>query len=164
MEEKRMRTTRRETTRQQPLPNGTAVAVDIAQGQARCRGRIVEADCDGGWLYRIEVATGDACDEHRNEKGDLWVCDFEVRKLSRKEAGTMKRRKPKTAEADTLALAQAIHDHLSPEGVAAVAAHLQALHPSKKKSADRQVVWFHDFLVGLLGDDEYARLSVELGF
>jgi hypothetical protein len=62
------------------------------------------------------------------------------------------------------ALAEAIRDQLSPEGVAAVAAHLQALHPSKKKSADRQVVWFHDFLVGLLGDDEYARLSDELGF
>ena len=91
----------------------------------------------------------------------------------------MARCKPKTYEAsykgrkvrvtvpdrdEATALAQAIRDHLSPEGVAAVAAHLQALHPSKHKSADRQVVWFHDFLVGLLGDDEYNRLSVELGF
>jgi hypothetical protein len=91
----------------------------------------------------------------------------------------MKRRKAKTYEAsykgrkvrvtvppndEADALAQAIRDHLSPDGVAAVAAHLQALHPSKHKKADRQVVWFHDFLVGLLGDEEYARLSVELGF
>ena len=76
----------------------------------------------------------------------------------------MPRSKLKTHEVECNALAQAIRDHLSPEGVAAVAAHLQALPPSKNKSADRQVVWFHDFLVGLLGDDEYNRLSVELGF
>jgi hypothetical protein len=61
-------------------------------------------------------------------------------------------------------LAEALRENLSPEGVAAIAAHLQALHPSKNKSADRQVVWFHDFLVGLLGDDEYNRLCDELGF
>ena len=67
----------------QPLPNGTAVDVDIAQGLARCQGRIAEADYDDGWLYRIEVTTGDACDDHRNEKGDLWVCQFEVKPLSR---------------------------------------------------------------------------------
>jgi hypothetical protein len=76
----------------------------------------------------------------------------------------MPRSKLKNHEVESNALAQAIRDHLSPEGVAAVAVHLQALHPSKKKSADRQVVWFHDFLVGLLGDEEYTRLSVELGF
>ena len=91
----------------------------------------------------------------------------------------MTRRKPKTYAADykgrkvrvtvpeseeANVLADAIRDHLSPEGVAAIAAHLQALHPSKKKSADRQVVWFHDLLVTLLGDDEYNRLCDELGF
>ena len=65
---------------------------------------------------------------------------------------------------ETNILAEALRDHLSPEGVAAIAAHLQALHPSKNKSADRQVVWFHDLLVGLLGDDEYNRLCDELGF
>ena len=91
----------------------------------------------------------------------------------------MAKRKPKTYEADHAgrkvrvtvpesdeanALADAIRDSLSPEGVAAVAAHLQALYPSKKDSTDREVVWFHDFLVNLLGSDEYNRLCDELGF
>ena len=91
----------------------------------------------------------------------------------------MTRRKPKTYAADykgrkvqvtvpeneeANALAAAIRDSLSPEGVAAIAAHLQALHPSKSENADRQVVWFRDFLVRLLGDDEYNRLCDELGF
>ena len=91
----------------------------------------------------------------------------------------MTRRKPKLYDAkykgrkvgvtvpkddETSALADALRDHLSPEGVAAIAAHLQALYPSKSETADRQVVWFHDFLVGLLGDDEYNRLIDEPGF
>ena len=67
----------------QPLPNGTVVDVDIAQGLAHCQGRIAEAEYDGGWLYRIEVTAGDAGDDHRNEKDDLWVCQFEVKPLSR---------------------------------------------------------------------------------
>ena len=69
---------------------------------------------------------------------------------------------PESEEAN--ALADAIRDYLSPEGVAAIAAHLQALHPSRSEIADREVVWFHDFLVRLLGDDEYNRLIDELGF
>jgi hypothetical protein len=61
-----------------PLPIHTEVEVDIAQGLACCRGRILEAEYDDGWLYRVEVTAGDPCDDHRNEDGDLWVCLFEV--------------------------------------------------------------------------------------
>ena len=61
-----------------PLPIHTEVDVDIAQGLACCRGRIVEAEYDDGWLYRIEVISGDACDDHRHGDGQLWVCEFEV--------------------------------------------------------------------------------------
>jgi len=61
-----------------PLSAGTTVDVDIAQGLARCRGRIVEAEYDDGWLYRVDVTGDDACDDHRNADGDLWVCQFEV--------------------------------------------------------------------------------------
>ena len=61
-----------------PLPIHTEVDVDIAQGLTRCRGRIVEAEYDDGWLYRIEVTEGHACDDHRNADGDLWICQFEV--------------------------------------------------------------------------------------
>jgi hypothetical protein len=61
-----------------PPPIHTEVDVDIAQGLARCRGRILEAEYDDGWLYRIEVTRGDACDDHRHADGELWVCEFEV--------------------------------------------------------------------------------------
>ena len=65
-----------------PLPADTVVDVDIAQGLARCRGRILEAENDDGWLYRIEVTGGDACDDHRHADGELWVCEFEVQPLN----------------------------------------------------------------------------------
>ena len=64
-----------------PLPIHTEVDVDIAQGLARCRGRIAEAEYDDGWLYRIEVTGGDACNDHRHDDGELWVCEFEVEPL-----------------------------------------------------------------------------------
>jgi hypothetical protein len=82
-------------------------------------------------------------------------------KKTRKAAG---RRGEEASTPGADVLAEALRENLSPEGVAAIAAHLQALHPSKDKSADRQVVWFHDVLVRLLGDDEYNRLCDELGF
>jgi hypothetical protein len=65
-----------------PLPIHTEVDVDIAQGLACCRARILEAEYDDGWLYRIEVASGDACDDHRHDDGQLWVCEFEVTPVS----------------------------------------------------------------------------------
>ena len=91
----------------------------------------------------------------------------------------MARRRPETHEAEykgrkvrvtvpesepTDVLAEALREGLSPEGVAAIAAHLQALYPSKSETANREVTWFRDRLVGLLGIDEYNRLIDELGF
>ena len=64
-----------------PLSNGTHVRVDIAQGAARCEGVIREAVYDDGWLYHIEVTAGDECAAHRNDAGQLWVCEFEVSPL-----------------------------------------------------------------------------------
>ena len=65
-------------TRKPLLPVGTPVAIDIAQGMSVAQGVIAAADYDDGWLYRIEVTAGDPCDAHREDSGDLWVCDFEV--------------------------------------------------------------------------------------
>lgn len=62
-----------------PLRVGTPVAIDIAQGLAVAQGVIAAAEYDDGWLYRINLTGGDGCCEHRNEAGELWVCDFEVR-------------------------------------------------------------------------------------
>jgi hypothetical protein len=61
-----------------PLPSGTAVTFDIAQGAAVGEGIIRDADNDDGWLYRLDVVSGDRADGHRNADGELWVCEFEV--------------------------------------------------------------------------------------
>lgn len=62
-----------------PLPAGMQVAFDIAQGRAVGQGVIAAVEYDDGWLYRLDVLEGDPADDHRNERGELWVCDFEVR-------------------------------------------------------------------------------------
>lgn len=61
-----------------PLPIGTTVKFDIAQGHAVGHGVITAAEFDDGWLYRIEVTAGHLAQLHRHENGELWVCDFEV--------------------------------------------------------------------------------------
>ena len=64
-----------------PLVIGTLVAVDIAQGLSMAQGQITAAEYDDGWFYRIDVTDGDDCHRHRDEAGELWVCDFEVRPI-----------------------------------------------------------------------------------
>ncbi|GAB6184525.1 hypothetical protein [Thermopirellula anaerolimosa] len=65
-------------TKKPPLPIGTPVAIDIAQGMSVAQGVIAAAEYDDGWLYRIDVTGGDDCQLHRNPDGELWVSDFEV--------------------------------------------------------------------------------------
>ncbi len=60
-----------------------------------------------------------------------------------------------------------IRDNLSPEGVAAIIAFLQPATLQKPATEDqrkalREVEWFVDALIGLLGVDEYNRLLDEL--
>ena len=69
-----------------PLPNATPVHVQSEHFTEECDGVIADADYDDGWFYRIEVTAGDRIDGQRNEKGELWVCDFEVVPLEAKEA------------------------------------------------------------------------------
>ena len=66
-------------TKNPPLPVGTHVEINIAQGLAVAQGTITAADYDDGWLYRVDVTDGDDCSAHRNGTGELWVCDFEVK-------------------------------------------------------------------------------------
>jgi hypothetical protein len=66
-------------TQQSPLQPGMRVRFDIAQGQATGEGVVREAEYDDGWLYRIDVLSGDRADAHRRDDGQLWLCDFEVR-------------------------------------------------------------------------------------
>ena len=68
-------------TKKPPLKIGAPVEIDIAQGLAVARGVIAAADYDDGWMYRIDITSGDDCREHRNEAGELWVNDFEVKPI-----------------------------------------------------------------------------------
>jgi hypothetical protein len=56
----------------------TPVTINIAQGLAVAEGVIVESRWDDGWMYRVDLAAGDDCREHRHEDGQLWACDVEV--------------------------------------------------------------------------------------
>ena len=67
------------TTMTVPLPPGTQVEFDIGQGLAAGRAAIGAAAYDDGWLYQLDVVAGDHAADHRNDAGELWVCDFEVR-------------------------------------------------------------------------------------
>jgi hypothetical protein len=117
-------------------------------------------DVGDGALLRAAENLLAAKDSQMETIVDWRALRHEIKK-ARRAAG---RKREQTAASDSHDLGEALRDSLSPEGVAAIAAHLQALHPSKDKGADRQVVWFHDLLVGLLGDDEYNRLCDELAF
>ena len=67
------------TTTLTSLPPGTLVEFDIGQGLAAGRAAIIAAEYDDGWLYQLQVVAGDQAADHRNEAGELWACDFEVR-------------------------------------------------------------------------------------
>jgi hypothetical protein len=61
-----------------PITNGTRVRVQSDHFAQQCEGVVTAAEYDEGWLYRIDVTDGDQLDRHRNDAGELWVCDFEV--------------------------------------------------------------------------------------
>ena len=66
------------TTKRPGLEVGTRVHVCSDHFVGECDGVIAAAEYDDGWLYRIDVIAGDRLDAHREDNGELWVCDFEV--------------------------------------------------------------------------------------
>jgi len=61
---------------------GTRVAISIDQGLQKAEGVVREVETDDtGTTYRVDITSGDQCDEHRTADGELWVCAFEVRAL-----------------------------------------------------------------------------------
>jgi hypothetical protein len=96
---------RKSSKKTPPLPIGTQVQIDIAQGMDVAQGIIRDTEYDDGWSYRVEVTGGDDCRQHCNQAGELWVYDFEVYPLGRRPA-TNKRRRRAAAEAKLLAIAQ----------------------------------------------------------
>ena len=65
------------------MPQGTRVHIDIAQGLAVGTGVVAAAEYDDGWFFRIEDADGADFDLHRNDAGELWVCQSEIQPQTR---------------------------------------------------------------------------------
>ena len=65
-----------------PIDIGTRVAISIDQGLQKAQGVVRDYYTDDmGVSYRVDVTSGDQCDEHRTADGELWVCAFEVKPL-----------------------------------------------------------------------------------
>lgn len=66
------------------LPINTKVSFNLGQDLDIGKAIIREIDNDqedGHLYYRLEVIEGSQADLHRNEKGELWVNDFEVKPI-----------------------------------------------------------------------------------
>ena len=61
-----------------PLPVGTKVRFDIAQGLDTGEAVLRQAEYDEGWLYLLDVVGGSPANAQRNEEGELWVWEGEV--------------------------------------------------------------------------------------
>ena len=59
-------------------------------------------------------------------------------------------------------LEDAIRDNLSPQAVAAIAAHLFSAS-TKNDGVNKEIRWFADRLVSLVGTDQYNALCEEVG-
>ena len=59
-------------------------------------------------------------------------------------------------------LRTALRDNLSPEAVAAIAAHLGSVQ-TNSKSVNGEAAWFRGFLVDLLGVEQVNAMCEELG-
>ncbi len=90
--------------------------------------------------------------------------------MTRKRPQTYKHTRPDgqvvrvtVPENDESELFEAVREQLSPEAVASIVSHLQAAR-TNNQDVDRQVRWFAEELVKLLGGyEQQARLAEELG-
>lgn len=82
----KIQTVRAYATRPSRIPNGTRIHVRSDHFEEECEGVITKAHYDEGWLYRVDVTSGDRLDAIRHEDGELWVCDFEAHPLTEDDA------------------------------------------------------------------------------
>ena len=137
-------------TKKPPLPVGTPVAINIAQGMSVAQGVITAAEYDDGWLYRIDVTGGDACDAHRNDSGELWVCDFEVAPVGAKPASECQVPLPHTVEVvgDLLLV-------LDEDGNGCDAHGLRSLREAKRQLRRWQTEYTFDYAEALRAVSEF---------
>jgi len=131
-------------TKSPPLAIGTPVTINIAQGLSVARGVVTAAEHDEGWLYRIDVTGGDDCQTHRNSKGELWVCDFEVTPEEATPAAETTTRMPYTVEvvSDLLVV-------LDEDGNGCDAYGLHSLHKAKQQLRRWQDEYTFDYAEAL---------------
>ena len=67
------------------------------------------------------------------------------------------------SEAASATLAAAIRDNLSPEAVVGIAACIVSADMIKKADVRKQVICFREFLVQMIGVQEYNRMLEEIG-
>ena len=60
-------------------------------------------------------------------------------------------------------LRDVLRDNLSPEAVVGIAAYIGSVGLIKKASVQKEVAWFHDFLLKMVGVEEYNRMIEEIG-
>ena len=64
------------------LASGTPVHVRSDHFAEACDGVVTKAEYDAGWLYRVRPTRGDAPSVARNQEGEYWFWDFEVKPLA----------------------------------------------------------------------------------
>ena len=60
-------------------------------------------------------------------------------------------------------LRDVLRDNLSPEAVVGIAACIVSADLIKKFDVRKQVCWFRDLLIGMVGVEEYNRMLEEIG-
>jgi hypothetical protein len=138
----------------------TVEAADIGRAMG-VRGLIVHRDPLDRGLWQV-VAPG-RVESHEPMDEPTWrefIAGW-IDRPARYDAGNG--RKVTVPENDEQDLFDAIREQLSPHAVASIVSHLQAAK-TNNQDVDRQVRWFTEELVKLLGGyEQQARLAEELG-
>jgi hypothetical protein len=151
-----------EETSMKRKPLTTLEAADIGR-EMGVRGLIIHRDPVDRTLW--QVVTPGRCQTHEpmNEKTwrDFIATSGWIDRPVRYDAGNG--RKVTVPENDEQDLFDAIHEQLSPHAVAAIVAYLQPV-ATKDSGVNKQVAWFSDRLIEVLGGHEQqSRLAEELG-
>ena len=147
---------RKPKTRKPPLPIGTPVDINIAQGLAVARGVVTAADYDDGWLYRIDITGGDDCRAYRNDAGELWVCEHEVSPRPAEPAGERESHMPHTVEvvSDFLVV-------LDEDGCGCECCRLTGLRTAKRQLRRWQDEYTFDYAGAMSAVSEFFRKQNE---
>jgi hypothetical protein len=79
-----------------PLNLRTKIRFNIGQGLDTGEAIIIGKQKDeDNWVYKIKVTKGDRCEMHLNQDNELWVNDFEIKKIIKSKKHRCRMRKKK---------------------------------------------------------------------